>query len=171
MNITVRQRTACLLMRLQWDGRPIVWTNTYGYVFKVDESEAQAYIDNNYALADMNNEIVATLDEDSNSCYFKVPHKDGPTARCTNPMGKAYAVHFEKGILSSTYEIAAKAIKISASCSYWEHNRERVKGQMTVWSDDTDMGIPVSTSKDFGMIIPSLILWVQLHAVLLKTLG
>lgn len=72
-------------------------------------------------------------------------------------MGNSYRDYFERGILSSTYDMAAKAIQTTVSCSYWEHNRERVRNQMTVWSGDTDMGVSVENKDDFGMILPSLV--------------
>lgn len=157
INLTVRQRTSHLLMRLQWDGRPIMWSDEHGFVFKAKVSDKEALLTQNYTFADMNNEKNMLFKDDPDAVYFKVPHKEGPKARCINPMGNSYRDYFERGILSSTYDMAAKAIQTTVSCSYWEHNRERVRNQMTVWSGDTDMGVSVENKDDFGMILPSLV--------------
>lgn len=105
----------------------------------------------------MNTETNMALKDDTSGVYIKVPHKDGPAARCTNPMSKSYLSYFEKGLLTSEYEIAAKALQLNAQCSYWISNRERIHSQMPIWSDDADMGVPTNSPKDFGIILPSLI--------------
>lgn len=156
MNISVRTRVSALLLRLRWDGKPLVWSDEHGFVFGVDPSESKKYAKLNYTTADMNNEQNLQL-KDSGLAYFKVPHPDGPQARCTSPLSKPYVSYFEKGILSSEYELASKALQLNAYCAYWMSNRERMHGQMTVWSDDTDMGIATEKPKDFGMILPSII--------------
>lgn len=157
MNLTVRSRVSVLLLRLQWEGHPLIWSTINGFVFKVEKSEASKYLKLNYTAADMNKEINISLTDDANAAYFKVPHKDGASARCTNPLSKSYLSYFEKGILSSEYELAAKALQLNASCSYWISNRERMHGQMAIWSDDVDMGVQTKDPKEFGMILPSLV--------------
>lgn len=155
--LTVRSRLSALLLRLQWDGRPLIWSDEHGFVFSVDKSQSEKYTKANYTPADMNNESNTSLKDNADIIYFKVPHKDGPKARCTNPLSKPYLSYFDKGILSSEYELASKALKLNAECAYWMSNRERMHSQMAVWSDDVDMGIEAKNPKDFGMIIPSLI--------------
>lgn len=157
MSISVRSRTALILLRLRWDGYPIIWSDVHGFVFRVPITQKQRCLDKKYPFADMNTETNMSLKDDPNVTYFKVPHKDGPKARCVSPMASSYRKYFDKGILSSELDLAAKAIEVSAACSYWTSNRERVLSQMTVWSDDVDMGIPTQNGKDFGMILPSLV--------------
>lgn len=157
INISVRSRTAIILLRLKWDDYPIIWSDVHGFVFRTPATQKQRCLDKNYPFADMNTEKNMALKDDPSVVYFKVPHKDGPKARCVSPMASAYREYFDKGILSSEFELAAKAIKVNAACSYWTSSRERVRSQMTVWSSDTDMGVPVKSGKDFGMILPGLI--------------
>lgn len=157
MNLTVRSRISAILLRLQWDGRPLIWSDIHGFVFKVDKTDTEKYQQQNYTIADMNNETNLALKSDPDAAYFKIPHKDGPKARCTNPLSKPYLLYFEKGVLSSEFDLAAKALKVNASCAYWISNRERMHSQMPVWSDDAAMGIEIKDPKDFGMILPSLI--------------
>lgn len=157
MNLTVRSRVSSLLLRLQWEGHPLIWSDVHGFVFKVQPDEERAYLKKNFTKADMNTETNMALKDDTSGVYIKVPHKDGPAARCTNPMSKSYLSYFEKGLLTSEYEIAAKALQLNAQCSYWISNRERIHSQMPIWSDDADMGVPTNSPKDFGIILPSLI--------------
>src|ERR1700709_2830948 len=35
MSITVRTRIAPLLLRLSWDGYPLVWSDSHGFVYRV----------------------------------------------------------------------------------------------------------------------------------------
>lgn len=157
INLTVRSRISVLLLRLQWDGRPLVWSDLHGFVLKVGKSEVEKYEKQNLTPADMNNETNLSLKDDPSAFYFKVPHKDGPKARCTNPLGKSYTQYFEKGVMTSEYDLATKALKLNASCAYWMSNRERMHSQMPIWSNDADMGVEVQEPKDFGMILPSII--------------
>lgn len=152
MAITVKSRVTPLLLKLQWDGHALLWTDKFGWIFKVTESEADKYRKLNYGECKMGEE------SDVNVVYFRVPHKDGPTARCTSPMAKGYISHFEQGILSSEYEHAKKAIELNSQCSYWGSARERLFRQMPVYSDTTDMGVATGEDgKSFGMIIPKTI--------------
>lgn len=157
MNLTVRSRVSTLLLRLQWKGNPLIWSDVHGFIFKVRPDEEQTYLKKNYIKADMNTETNMSLKDDTSGVFIKVPHKDGPAARCTNPMSKSYLSYFEKGTLSSEYEVASKALQLNAQCSYWISNRERIHSQMPIWSDDAEMGVPTKSSKDFGIILPSLV--------------
>lgn len=157
MNLSVRSRIAPRLLRLQWDGRPLVWSDTYGYVFKVTRNEEDQYLKLNYAKCDMNLDKDPSFRDDANAVYFKIPHKDGHNARCTNPMAKSYISYFEKGTLSSEYEYAKDVIKMNAECTYWIAARERIFSQMPVYQDDVDMGMKGKDKNKLGMIIPRLI--------------
>jgi DNA polymerase gamma 1 len=157
MNLSVRSRITPRLLRLQWDGHPLIWSDTFGYVFKVDRVDSQQYEESNYAKCDMNLEKNPTFRDDVNVVYFKIPHKDGHDARCTNPLAKPYITYFEKGTLSSEYEYAEDVIKMNAECTYWIAARERIFNQMPVYQEDVDMGIKGKAKNNFGMIIPKLI--------------
>lgn len=159
MNITVKSRITPLLLRLQWDGHPLIWTTQFGWIFKCTPEEARKYQKLNYGVCDMSKQE-PHLRDDIEHVYFKVPHKDGPTARCTSPMAKGYMSYFEQGILFSEYEHAKLAIELNSQCSYWGSARERLFNQMPVYSNTTDMGVPKTSEnggKEFGMIIPKTI--------------
>ncbi|KAK9477567.1 DNA polymerase family A-domain-containing protein [Lipomyces japonicus] len=159
MNVTVRTRIAPLMFRLSWDGHPLVWSDAHGWTFRVNLDEAQKYLAKNFSRCDMREETKPYITEDFSGAYFKVPHKDGPNARCASPLAKGYLQHFESGILSSEYPYAREALEMNAACSYWISARERIRSQVTVWKEDTDLGIKSSSAerRGLGMILPTLI--------------
>ncbi|KAK6350090.1 DNA-directed DNA polymerase gamma mip1 [Orbilia brochopaga] len=134
MNISVRTRVAPLMLRLQWDGYPLVWTDKYGWTFRVPNKDIDKYQNTPMvrcdSLAEEPNQHVA-LDEDA--VYFKLPHNGNGTTRCVNPLAKGYQRYFEDGVLTSEFAQAKEALDMNAACSYWISARERIKSQFVVW--------------------------------------
>ncbi|KAK3938493.1 DNA polymerase family A-domain-containing protein [Diplogelasinospora grovesii] len=153
INITVRTRIAPLLLRLSWDGYPLFWSDTYGWTFRVPRSESSKYTARQMIPCDFTDEPIAALKEDHANVYFKLPHKDGPSARCANPMAKGYLAYFEKGTLSSEYPYAKEALEMNASCSYWISARDRIMSQLVVYEND----IQQSRAAQNGFILPQVI--------------
>jgi DNA polymerase gamma 1 len=164
INLSVRTRVAPLLLRLSWDGYPLFWSDEYGWTFRVPRAEADKFVQKQMSPCHFTDEADAKLQEDSKNVYFKLPHKDGPTARCANPMAKSYLPYFENGTLSSEYPYAKEALEMNASCSYWISARDRIRSQLVVYDDDlpaatTDKSAE-NTSKDdptMGFILPQVI--------------
>lgn len=164
IGITVRTRIAPLLLRLAWDGHPLVWSDKYGWTFKVSKAETEKY-EAKSMIKCVFDETEMALRDDVQHAYFKLPHKDGPTARCANPMAKGYLAYFENGTLSSEYSYAKEALEMNASCSYWISARDRIKSQMVVYSDDipqngkkvTKRGNKKGTGRSQGFILPQVI--------------
>lgn len=154
MSLTVRTRVAPLLLRLAWDGYPLHWSDKYGWTFRVPLEDASKYSSTQLVRCDFSDETVEALKNDASALYFKLPHKDGPTARCVNPLAKSYLAYFDKGILSSEFAYAKEALDMNASCSYWISARERIKSQMVVYNSDkaADTKFP-----DQGFILPQVI--------------
>ncbi|KAF2669874.1 DNA polymerase gamma [Microthyrium microscopicum] len=136
INLTVRTRITPLLLRLSWRGYPLTWSDVHGYMYKVPNEEVQQLRQQGLERSDMDEEKNEKLRDDRTHCYFKLPHKDGPTARCTNPLAKGYLQYFEQGTLSSEYSYAKAALEMNASCSYWISARDRIKSQMVVYNDE-----------------------------------
>ncbi|KAG0648687.1 DNA polymerase catalytic subunit [Hyphodiscus hymeniophilus] len=158
IGISVRTRIAPLLLRLAWDGNPLVWSDTYGWTFRVAVSDAHTYTQKQMQECTAFDERDITLRDDRDSVYFKIPHKDGPTARCANPMAKSYLPYFEKGILSSEYEYAKEALDMNASCSYWISARDRIMSQMVIYESDGARGPDqVVGESEIGYILPQII--------------
>ncbi|KAK0732793.1 DNA polymerase family A-domain-containing protein [Apiosordaria backusii] len=161
INITVRTRVAPLLLRLSWDGYPLFWSDKHGWTFRVPLADMKKYLEKQMTPCDFEGEAVLAIKEDKEHVYFKLPHKDGPTARCTNPMAKSYLSYFEKGTLSSEYDYAKEALEMNASCSYWISSRDRIMSQLVVYESN----LPESVrTKDLpedaptpGFILPQVI--------------
>ena len=154
--LTVRTRIAPLLLRLAWDGNPLVWSDKHGWVFRIPAEKARKYDDKPVVKCDMAEEKNQDLREDQAHRYFKLPHKDGPTARCANPLAKGYLQYFESGLLASEYSLAKEALEMNASCSYWISSRDRIMSQMAVFEDEA-VGLERGSSADQGYILPQVI--------------
>ncbi|CCX11547.1 Similar to DNA polymerase gamma, mitochondrial; acc. no. Q9Y767 [Pyronema omphalodes CBS 100304] len=159
MNLTVRTRIAPLLLRLCWDGKPLIWSEKHGWVFRVEPDEAKNYEGTPVVRVDMSEEEKDfSLRDDTWHCYYKIPHKDGPQARCTAPLAKSYMQYFESGILSSEYPLAKEALDMNAQCSYWISARERIRSQMVIYEKDAKLGLTAPEGKPrLGVILPQLI--------------
>ncbi|KAI1335708.1 DNA polymerase gamma [Xylariaceae sp. FL0016] len=136
INLTIRTRIAPLLLRLAWDGYPLCWSDKYGWTFRVPITDAHKYSATQLVRCDLADEPIEALKNDRDGLYFKLPHKDGPTARCANPLAKGYLTYFEKGTLSSEYTYAKEALDMNSSCSYWISARDRIMSQMVVYEDE-----------------------------------
>ena len=158
INLTVRTRVAPLLLKLSWDGYPLVWSDQYGWTFQVPHDEGFRYAMGPIIQCDMSDETKPYLRDDRHNVYFKLPHKDGPTARCANPLAKGYLQYFENGTLSSQYPLAKEALEMNASCSYWISARDRIMNQMVVYENDKS---PSKKSNEAdgkrGFILPQVI--------------
>jgi DNA polymerase gamma 1 len=161
--ITVRTRITPILLKLAWDGHPLVWSDIHGWTYKVPIDEVFAYTDKGLKALDMSQETNLKLRDDSEYVYYKIPHKDGPLARCANPLAKAYLQYFEKGKLGSEYAYAKEALEMNASCSYWISARDRIMSQMVVYNEEVpDASDLVSASGNgpankVGFILPQII--------------
>ncbi|KAI5459915.1 DNA polymerase family A-domain-containing protein [Mariannaea sp. PMI_226] len=159
ISLTVRSRIAPLLLRLCWDGHPLFWSDKYGWTFQVPRGATAKYI-GKQMIQCIFDETEPILRDDRAHAYFKLPHKDGPTSRCVNPMAKGYLSYFENGTLSSEYAYAKEALDMNASCSYWISARDRIKSQMVVYEEDLKprkRGKKSSSATGKGFILPQVI--------------
>jgi DNA polymerase gamma 1 len=157
IGLTVRTRIAPLLLRLAWDGHPLVWSDKYGWTFKVPLQDAHKYKQKQMQECTFD-EKDPILRNDRSGVHFKLPHKDGPAARCANPMAKGYMPYFEQGILSSEFAYAKEALEMNASCSYWISARDRIMSQMVVYESDGAKGPDqVPNESETGYILPQVI--------------
>lgn len=136
MNISVRTRIAPLLLRLSWDGNPLAWSDQHGWTFRVPRIDKEKYTSKQMVPCEFTDDTTLSLKDDLEHVYFKIPHKDGPTAKCGNPMAKGYLSYFEQGTLTSEYDYAKEALEMNASCSYWISARDRIKSQLVVYERD-----------------------------------
>lgn len=156
INLTVRTRTAPILLKLSYCGYPLTWSDKYGWTFKVPRREAGQFENQPVVPCDMAEEKKPELRDDRTHTYFKLPHKDGPQARCTNPMAKGYLQFFERGNLSSQYALAKVALEMNSSCSYWISARDRIMNQIVVYQDQVGKPQDNEYSRT-GFILPQII--------------
>ncbi|KAH7380203.1 DNA polymerase family A-domain-containing protein [Phaeosphaeria sp. MPI-PUGE-AT-0046c] len=163
MNLTVRTRIAPILLKLAWDGYPLVWSDKHGWTYQVPIDELFAYNEKGMRELDMSEEENLKLRDATQHVYYKIPHKDGPLARCANPLAKGYLQYFEKGKLTSEYAYAKEALEMNASCSYWISARDRIKSQMVVYNNEIPDAPTLKSSerkgcgKKVGFILPQII--------------
>ena len=155
INLSVRTRITPLLVRLAWDGNPLVWSDKYGWTWKVPLKDAKKYEHSSVVRCDMSEEKDLALRDDRQHVYFKVPHKGGPTNRVSTPLAKGFSTYFESGILSSEYPLAKEALDMNASCSYWTSARDRIRSQMVVY--ESDRGKLHQESEKRGFILPQVV--------------
>ncbi|RAL14633.1 DNA-directed DNA polymerase gamma MIP1 [Aspergillus homomorphus CBS 101889] len=158
INLSVRTRIAPILLKLSWDGYPLTWSDKHGWTFKVPREHAKAYDNQPVVVCDMTEEKILDLRNDRKHVYFKLPHKDGPTARCVTPLAKSYMQYFERGTLSSQFALAKEALEMNASCSYWISARDRIMSQLVVYQDQVrDVESTKTDQNRVGFILPQII--------------
>ncbi|KAF1939259.1 DNA polymeras-like protein gamma [Clathrospora elynae] len=163
MNLTVRTRITPILLKLAWNGNPLVWSDKHGWTYKVPMEEVFAYNEKGMTELDMSEEENLKLRDDTEYRYYKIPHKDGPLARCANPLAKGYLQYFEKGVLASEYAYAREALEMNASCSYWISARDRIMSQMVVYNKEVPDAPKLKSAsrkgrgKKVGFILPQII--------------
>jgi DNA polymerase gamma 1 len=150
INLTVRTRMAPILLRMNWEGHPLVWSDKYGWVIRAEDEESIAmFTEKRFLKCDMTKEKKLQVSFDD-ATYFKVPHKDGPLARVASPLAKNFVKYFEEGVLNSEFSVAKEALEMNAACSYWISARERITSQMVVWQNEVEPG----GDPDIGIILP-----------------
>lgn len=155
LSLTVRTRIAPLLLKLSWDNYPLFWSDKYGWTFRVPTSKSSKYQNSDLVACDMAEENNPVFASDGKHIYFKLPHKDGPSARCASPLAKGYLQYFESGKLSSEYALAKEALEMNASCSYWISARDRIKSQLVVKESARDPSLKGRSQQ--GFILPQVI--------------
>ncbi|CUS09028.1 unnamed protein product [Tuber aestivum] len=136
INLSVRSRISPILLKLQWDKHPLIWTEKFGWTFRVSHEEAEKYKSSPLVQCDLSDEKNEVIRNDVDNVYYKLPHRDGPGSRCATPLAKGYLQYFESQTLSSEYPLAKEALEMNAACSYWISARERIRSQMVVYGSD-----------------------------------
>ncbi|KAF9355053.1 DNA-directed DNA polymerase gamma mip1 [Mortierella sp. NVP85] len=175
VKFTTRQKAAPLLLKLQWRGYPLVYSNQYGWTFRVpkDDPVFETKVQPLTFRAENEAGYQATIDP-KNYHYYRIPHKSGEGANVGNPLAKGYISHFESNVLSCSEPkgepssdtgalLAKQALDMNAQCAYWISARERIKDQFVVWDKDTaklgrKMGMPkCRKGHSNGMILPQIV--------------
>lgn len=169
LEVSIKKRAAPLLLKLQWKGFPVVYSNAHRWIFRIPKSQVEAFLAADPSIVPLKFSPVtdATLQEDAenDAIYVKLPHPDGEGKNVGSPLSKPFVAAFEDKILTSEYHVAADALILNASCSYWASARERIKNQMVVWEGDAKVPTPTpaaiassaAAESTQGLILPQVI--------------
>ncbi|WVF72481.1 hypothetical protein IAT40_007296 [Kwoniella sp. CBS 6097] len=161
LDLTFKKTVAPLLLRLQWQGFPLIHSRAHKWLYRVprdviekggkDALQARG----GRVKFDDKSGVDAIYADDKKHYYFRLPHKDGEGKNVGNPLSKHFVKSIESGELASAAaesgdDVAAKAAtdatNMNAFCSYWISSRERIMDQMVVYQGPTS-----------GMILPQVI--------------
>ncbi|WVW83443.1 hypothetical protein I302_105464 [Kwoniella bestiolae CBS 10118] len=160
LDLTFKKTIAPLLLRLQWQGYPLIHSRTHRWLYRVPRSiiesgSADAVQARGGRVKFEETGPDAVYAEDREHYYFRLPHKDGEGKNVGNPLSKHFVKSIESGELASAAaesgdDVAAKAAtdatNMNAFCSYWISSRERIMDQMVVYREP-----------NLGMILPQVI--------------
>jgi DNA polymerase gamma 1 len=164
IDLSQKKLVTPLLLRLQWDERPLIISRAFKWLYRVPKSsiESSQWAKDKSIIGHgvpVNWEgTTATgdeaLKEDESHYYFRIPHAGGDGKNVGNPLGRSFVKYLENGRLSSapkgddivSAEIARDATQMNVLCSYWSSARERIMDQMVVYD-----------SPKSGFILPQMI--------------
>lgn len=113
--ITTKSRLSHILLRLKWNGQPMVYNSVKGWTFyNPDKSQ-----------------------------YERIPHPNGEGLNVGGVLSKDYIDDFESGTLSSDLPQAQELIRLAIRVSYWTSVRSRVLQQLPAKALDEDMDVIV----------------------------
>ncbi|KXS19784.1 DNA/RNA polymerase [Gonapodya prolifera JEL478] len=140
VRITTSKRVAPYLLRLAWKGYPLYYAKTVGsWCFRVPATDR---VVSKTPKLDLDADKDPVAAEDKDFVYYKVPHEDGESANCGNPLGKSYIPAFEDGTLSSEFPDAKEILKANSECTYWSGSRARISEQFNVHFDPSESSEP-----------------------------
>lgn len=112
--ITTKSRLSHILLRLKWNGQPMVYSKEEGWTYWHEEK----------------------------SSYEQIPHPNGEGQNVGGVLSKDYLDDFESGTLSSDLPQAQELIQLAVKVSYWTSVRSRVLEQLpTKALDQPEMDI------------------------------
>lgn len=126
-----KSRCTPYLLRLTWQGQPMVFTTDSGWCYLTDSDDAlslkAAYCPSNcYGMLSKHKLPLEDIQA------LRVPHKDGDTANCGNPLGKDYISLVENGTIGSASPDALEMVRKASSIAYWTAIRSRIHEQRVI---------------------------------------
>jgi len=163
LDLSQKKSVAPLLLRLQWDGYPLVLSRKYRWLYRVPQSQITpemfasdgAVIGHGAAVGWSTGPTTGdeALAADTDHLYFRLPHPGGEGKNVGNPLSKNFVKFLEAGKLASASNgdemaarIATEATQMSVLCSYWVSARERIMDQLVVYDTPSS-----------GLILPQVI--------------
>lgn len=113
--ITTKMNISHILLRLKWNGKPMVFFKEKGWTYWDDEK----------------------------SEYLRLPHPKGEGNNVGGVLSNDYLDDFESGTLSSDLPQAQELIQLAIRVSYWTSVRSRVKSQLPSSANDQEISVIV----------------------------
>ena len=101
-HIGVKSRLAHLLLKLEWEGKPITWVDGQGWCVWEKVS------------------------------WKKIPHPKGTDENVGAILTREFVKDFETGLAGSKLPEAQRAVSIAVACSYWSGTRNRVMERISI---------------------------------------
>ncbi|KAJ3934864.1 MAG: gamma DNA-directed DNA polymerase [Lentinula lateritia] len=153
LDITTRNRYAPLLLKMSWQGFPLVFSREHGWIFRVPlsplsddspiDSATRERLRRSSPLSfyHPDDEHLANA---TSYAFYKLPHKDGESANVGSPLAKSFLRFAVDGVLkSSAGDELKELVDVGVKCSYWISARDRILNQMVKWDEkSSDMGFP-----------------------------
>jgi DNA polymerase gamma 1 len=144
--ITTKSRLSHLLLRLKWNGEPIVYDSERGWTYWDNEK----------------------------SRYERLPHPSGDEQNVGGVLSKDFLPYFEDGTLSSDLPQAQQLIELAVRVSYWTSCRSRVLEQLPMPAlDDPDtlIIIPAAVPSNTCSLRSGEALWLTVPSTTYSKIG
>lgn len=151
--LTSAMKSVPYLLKMQWKGYPLCFTDTHGWLFKVPKTADLATETMTPILFTESNAPIAY---DRLFDYFKLPHPGGVGKNCGNPLSKLFLKAAQSGIMTSDSSLAKDILSLSSKCSYWISARKRMMSQFVVSNSHGIMEME-DGNQGVGVIIPQCI--------------
>jgi DNA polymerase gamma 1 len=179
LDLSCKKIVAPLILRLQWDGYPLVYSKAHKWLYRVPKRDVE--LERSSEAADAANPFGARgtpvfdtdyssveedepkekltgdehLEMDRQHYYFRLPHKDGENKNVGNPMSKSFVTPIESGQLRS-----AASAEEDPTAAMAATNATQMNVLCSYWISARERimdQMVVYQSPDSGMILPQVI--------------
>ncbi|KAJ3038958.1 DNA-directed DNA polymerase gamma mip1, partial [Rhizophlyctis rosea] len=158
MRLTSTMRIAPYLLKLQWKGYPLYHMKQFGWTYYIPKHNIPTEILSPPLQFSTDPTSAKTYDPiastDTTHTYFRLPHPEGDTKNCGNPLAKSFMPAMENGELTSRYEEVTGILRDTTQGTYWRGVRDRVQHQFVVTDQMTINGPPGQDGGKIGVILP-----------------
>ena len=144
--ITTKSRLSHLLLRLKWNGEPMVYEKDKGWMY-MDRKKGE---------------------------MVRVPHPSGDEQNVGGVLSKDFLPYFEDGTLSSDLSQAQELIQLAVQVSYWTSCRSRVLEQLPMPAldePDTLIIIPAAVPSNTCSLRSGEALWLTVPSTTYSKIG
>lgn len=90
--------------------------------------------------------------------FVPVPHPEGLSKQCGNPLGSEYFKHIEDGkLIPLTRSLGMRFIHLLQSMSFWKNNRDRIYNQVIVYFEKHEIPREFKRQNICGALLPKVV--------------